>query len=51
MNKETTDQELEQMLDRDRLAVFISHVSSEDVQRRGVSGISGVGLTGLSPHR
>lgn len=31
MNRETTDQELEQMLDRDRLAVFMSHVSAEDV--------------------
>ncbi|XP_011618412.1 syntaxin-3-like [Takifugu rubripes] len=28
VNEETTDEELEQMLDRDRLAVFMSHMSS-----------------------
>lgn len=36
MNKETTDEELEQMLDRDRLAVFMSHVSPEDVAAAAV---------------
>lgn len=31
MNEELTDKELEQMLDHDRLAVFMSHVSTDDV--------------------
>lgn len=31
MNKETTDEELEQMLDRNRLAVFVSHVGIDEI--------------------
>lgn len=30
VDRETTDEELEQMLDRDRLAIFMSHVSTDE---------------------
>lgn len=45
MNKETTDEELEQMLDRDRLAVFMSHVSSEDAAVAAAAAVTSAAVT------
>lgn len=41
VNQEPTDEELEQMLDRHRLAVFMSHVSTEDVAAATVTPAAG----------
>lgn len=50
VSKETTDKELEQMLDRDRLAVFVSHVSTDDITAASVMS-SAANLSMWPPRR